>query len=1466
MRSNNLLLAIAVLAATGVQAQIITDTSFGRVSQSLAGPNYLIPQDLGHTAGRNLFHSFLTFNILDGESAVFGASPDIGNIITRITGGTPSLINGALSVDAQGGSPHFYFVNPSGVVFGAGASIDVPGGFHVATADYVTFADGRMYADPSRASTFSSAPPEAFGFLPDNRGTIYVGASLSVPAMQPMNLIATDVRVENATLSAAGGELRIMATGGRDIEVPVSGPLPRGDGFITMLEGAKVQSRAVDGQDASPIRLSGGTILVDGGLDAPEVSGISSSGNGSGRGADIEIAASGLLAISNFAQVGTQSGAASDGGNIRISAGSMSIDGSFSTDDGLQFLPAGVFAGNPYAGGRAGRIDIDVAGNLALINGGAISNSGGGGLAGNTRVAAGSMVIDGGALGSSTGIFISGQTAPDRTLSVNVRNRLFIAGGGSIASSAVASGSDPLQVNAGSLVINGANSEGTGILSGNASGRPGAGSDISVHAADIQLLDGGAIQSKAISGDGGAIYVSARDITIVGTDATRDKKTGIISDSDAGAVGNAGSLNVTATGTLRILNTGQISSDTASDRNAGTVNVTAGEIFMKGTAENTSFISSDTLDGSTGNAGAVSVRAAGNITLDDGGAISSDTRSSGSAGSVTVRAGGQLALVGNGSYISSDTEGSGNAGKVSVSAGSLLVRQTADKFTGISSDANGGSSGNAGLVEIDVAGLALVDNGAVSSRTFGTGNAGVVDLRAGQLVVSNAGRVSSSSFGPGHAGAVHVQADRVDILSSGFISSSSNDTGSAGVVTVAARDILIDGARNPSAFTGISSASNVAQGGDAGDVTVTATGSLAILNGGVISSATYGHGRAGNVAVSAPSVVIDGGGFNTLTGVTTSSSTAAAGAAGNITIVAPGTLVLRNGGGIQSLTRSASNAGEVEVTAGSLVIDGGNYPFLTGISTSTIGGQGNAGTVAVTADQIAMTNDGLISSSTYGAGNAGNVRITTRDLSIDGAGAAYATGILSRAEPGSRGRGGSIAIQSSGTVRVWNDGQISSATLSTGDAGSVQVVAHEIDLDGGRISSVASTGSSGNGGSVVVQAGDIDIHRGGNISASTSGSGDAGHVQVNVGDLTIDREGSSKTTGIFSVADGSAGSAGTVSIAANGLVAVRGGGEIATSTSTRGSAGSIEIAAQDIVVDGRLAGTPSSINAAALAGSSGQTGSVTLQARGSITVADGGEISIRNDARSADPSSIRPTVLRLEAPDIVIRDGGTVSAASTGNIGASDIEIDSTHRLLVEDAAVLTTARDGNGGSITVTGDIMELRNGQITSSVTGSSGNGGDIRVQGNALVMETGFIQANTVAARARGGNVFIDVKSLVTSGSLLDVGGTAPLVYQPGVFGLNVIQAAAPEGLGGTIGITSPSLDIAAAITVLKTSLLDSGGLARSRCAGTGTSSFAQAGWGGIGPIASGLLGSEILLDRSARNPGVARSGATSVRCAS
>jgi filamentous hemagglutinin family protein len=123
-----------------------------------------IPQNLGTTKGGNLFHSFQTFNVNNGESATFtGSDSDLKNVISRVTGGEISKINGLLKSEIPNAA--FYFINPAGVTFGANASVDVPAAFHVSTADKLNFSDGKEFSAVNpNASSLSIAKPESFGF------------------------------------------------------------------------------------------------------------------------------------------------------------------------------------------------------------------------------------------------------------------------------------------------------------------------------------------------------------------------------------------------------------------------------------------------------------------------------------------------------------------------------------------------------------------------------------------------------------------------------------------------------------------------------------------------------------------------------------------------------------------------------------------------------------------------------------------------------------------------------------------------------------------------------------------------------------------------------------------------------------------------------------------------------------------------------------------------------------------------------------------------------------------------------------------------------------------------------------------------------------------------------------------------------------------------------------------------------
>src|SRR5687768_11874824 len=121
-------LLAALLSAGPVQAQIVTDGSVGP-KVSLQSGQIEIGADLGTRRGDNLFHSFETFGIIAGQTATFTGPGAIRNVISRVTGGDVSNIDGTLA--SRVGQANLYFLNPAGVIFGPNAKLDVPGSFHV---------------------------------------------------------------------------------------------------------------------------------------------------------------------------------------------------------------------------------------------------------------------------------------------------------------------------------------------------------------------------------------------------------------------------------------------------------------------------------------------------------------------------------------------------------------------------------------------------------------------------------------------------------------------------------------------------------------------------------------------------------------------------------------------------------------------------------------------------------------------------------------------------------------------------------------------------------------------------------------------------------------------------------------------------------------------------------------------------------------------------------------------------------------------------------------------------------------------------------------------------------------------------------------------------------------------------------------------------------------------------------------
>jgi filamentous hemagglutinin family protein len=157
---------VSFLSSATLHAEVTLDGTLGS-RLTLDGPDYAIGAELGQQHGSNLFHSFGKFNLNRNESATFSGPNSISNVISRVTGGTPSSLDGAIRSTIP--EANVYLINPAGLMFGPNATLDVQGSFHASTADTLRFSDGSEFntSTPSK-SLLTVAPVSAFGFLTPN--------------------------------------------------------------------------------------------------------------------------------------------------------------------------------------------------------------------------------------------------------------------------------------------------------------------------------------------------------------------------------------------------------------------------------------------------------------------------------------------------------------------------------------------------------------------------------------------------------------------------------------------------------------------------------------------------------------------------------------------------------------------------------------------------------------------------------------------------------------------------------------------------------------------------------------------------------------------------------------------------------------------------------------------------------------------------------------------------------------------------------------------------------------------------------------------------------------------------------------------------------------------------------------------------------------------------------------------------
>jgi len=846
---------------------------------------------------------------------------------------------------------------------------------------------------------------------------------------------------------------------------------------------------------------------------------------------------------------------------------------------------------------------------------------------------------------------------------------------------------------------------------------------------------------------------AGRDLTLQAQDSVLVTNGAQLSSSTFGQ-GNAGNIIIKAENSVTFINSSAFSIvEQGAVGNAGNVEISTRSLELFG-----SFLGSNTFG--QGDAGTVKITAIDSIKFDSNSAVESLVISGavGKAGVVEIST-KTLELFG-GSYIDTSSLGQGDAGTVKITATDSI------KFDGNSSAGSvvgSGAVGKAGVVEISTKTLELLGGSFLDTSTFGQGDAGTVKITATNSIKFDGYSAVGSEVrtgAVGNAGGVEISTKILELFGGSFLSSNTFGQGDAGTVKINATDLIeFDG--NSYAVSRV----EVGAVGKAGGVEIF-TKTLELLGGSFLITNTLGQGDAGTVKIIASdSIKFDG--------KSSAESVVLAGAVGNAggVQISTKTLELLGGSFLSSSTFGQGNAGTVKITAtDSIKFDGKSSAESLVVS----GAVGNAGSVEISTKILELLGGSLLNSNTFGQGNAGTVKITASDsIKFDGKSSAESVVLA-----GAVGKAGGVEI-STKTLELLGDSYIDTSTLGQGNAGTVKIIATDsIKFDGNSAAgSQVRTGAVGNAGGLEISSKTLELFGGSFLSSGTFGQGNAGTVKIIATDsIRFDGDSFAESA----VGSGAVGNAGGVEISTKTLELL-GGSLLSSNTFGQGDAGTVKITATNsIVFDGK-----SSAESLVAIGAVGNAGGVEISTKtlelfgGSYfdtstlgqgnagTVKIAASDSIKFDGYSSVSSQVRTGAVgnaggvEMSSKTLELLSGSFLSSSTFSQGAAGTVKITATDLIKFDgkssaESAVVSGAV-GNAGGVEISTKTLELLGASYLSSNTFGQGNAGTVKINATDSIKFDGKSSAGSqVSTEAVGnaGGVEISTKTLeLLGGSFID-----------------------------------------------------------------------------------------------------------------
>ena len=1023
----------------------------------------------------NLFHSFQRFNVPNGQTANFLATPQLKNILGRVTGGEASFINGLIQV--TGGQANLFLMNPAGMIFGPNASLNIPAAFTATTATGIGFGNNwwPSLGTNNYVNNYENllGSPNSFAFSLSQPAVIVNQANLAVNPGESINLFG-GVVVNTGNLTAAGGNITLTAVADQQIlriaqtghllnlevsPINTSGEIPLGENITPLTLPALLTGNSQDHATEISVNNLGQVVLANHGLIPTPSGTVMTAGeinvaNPQGKGGNVTIFGDRTAVMNTMINASGK-----DGGGTVLIGGDWQGQGKFNAQQTFvneqsvikaNALDTGnggkvviwsddttKFAGeiSATAGQRAGDGGlVEISGKQDLVFRGKVDVGAINGQVGNILFDPENIVIDQAdplAVDDDYTLTIDANNINQLTGVINLQADNDITINRAIATDQAVTLSAGRSININADIDTAAGNGNINLLANNDDANL---SNRQTGAAHIQMLDGTSL--KAGSGNitlqlgnlGTVGNISLANLMSTGT-VTIDANRGNILPTSANALITANNL------TLNTVNNGGIGLiDTPLQIEVNNLEAIAGSegMFINATKPlNIGSIDGTNLGLKTEKKGNINLTVTGDLTLTDH--VTTATANQTDAGNINLTSTGNIN--GTTSLISTNSF-DGTAGNIKLTATSDIntgkIQANAGQVNFVNEDySSEGGSGNAGNITIQAGGLIKTND--ISNYSV-LGNGGTINLTAEQAITTTklqnfAGYNSINTgelVGQGDSGKINLTSTNAGI-STGKIESFAGN-GSPG-------DLIIN-ADNNIAITALDSFTN--GDGDGALINITSNNGAINIKNPLELSVTEGLGSTVNITADRNINIagINADVFNNNAGnLTITSNQGTINITGDLNF----SVLSGNGGqvllranqnittaGINTKSQDAGNAGDIQ-----LISENGNIDTTSGLLDTTT--QGIGGNVDLQAKENINTSD----IDTSGNRGSGNIKITSESGTVNTTQGTLTSYSLA-------GTVGDITINASGDIAT---GALTAFSFANDNGGMINITSNNGKLD-----------------------------------------------------------------------------------------------------------------------------------------------------------------------------------------------------------------------------------------------------------------------------------------------------------------------------------------------------------------------------------------------------------------------------------